>query len=286
MKKVSSDRGIPVQAASRLTNEEKASEFERMSRCFSLAAWTEAWGSTQRKPPELIEAEELLVECESLGFEFDNSNITLELIKELRKNAVKSRIELQKDALADERDEEDEEEDEELTVNPAAASLTDIPMTGGCGRFRTIWPRRSGAGGESSMGIAPPPRPVPDGGMAHYGTVFAIHRMRTDLPACSSGSLILAVGFRIATGLTKMSSKENVELEVFGLVNKLTSSLTLKQLEDMQTFATREDAMEAAVKIKGAWSLEAARSRGRGNALLSAVIGEDKVDLENPSEIF
>jgi hypothetical protein len=59
VKKASSDRGIPVQAASRLSNEEKASEFERMTLCCSLAAWTEAWGSTQRKPPELMQAEEL-----------------------------------------------------------------------------------------------------------------------------------------------------------------------------------------------------------------------------------
>jgi hypothetical protein len=71
-----------------------------------------------------VEAKELLEECESLGFEFDNSNITLILINELRKMAVKAHIELQEDALADERDEEDEEEAEEMIVNPAAASHT------------------------------------------------------------------------------------------------------------------------------------------------------------------
>jgi hypothetical protein len=173
-----------------------------------------------------MEAEELLEECGSLGFEFDNSNITLELIKELRKNAVKSHVEMQKEALVDEGDEEDEEEDEELIVNPAAASHTATPMARGCGRFRIVRPRRSGVGGESPMGITPPPQPVPNRVIAHYGTVFAIHRMRTDLPACGSGSSILAAEFRVVTGLTKMSSKENVEFEVLGLVNKLPSSVT------------------------------------------------------------
>ena len=179
-------------------------------------------------------------------------------------------------------EESEEEDDEEISFFEPHDPHSAIPGTNACGRFRSVWANEIMS--PSVQGIPPPsPKPVPVTIQNWYGTVIAVHRISSELPAFQHQPG-LSQEFRAITGLTRVAGSHNVEFEVLVRLNNLISSLPLSVLETLRLSESREEAMNEAIHLADQRHNIASPVVGGSyrDAILTCIISNEKINLNAP----